>query len=264
MKRRWTQEEDQILIENYPKHGIKGCVDKLNRTDPSIRKRIQTLKLKYIPSIPEKYLKENFEPIVKNSNSINDVCKNIGLNTFHGNFQTVKKYIKLYSIDTSHFYKKYDSYGRKQIPHEEVFCKNSSYKDNRQLKKRLISLGIKEEKCEGEGCLIKSEWLGKKIILQLDHINGDNTDNIVDNLRLLCPNCHSQTNTFAGKNSKREKKKSVKEKKIRKSKCPSKSQLFKDFEELNSFLSVGKKYNVSDNAVRKWCKKLDINLKTKK
>ena len=61
--------------------------------------------------------------------------------------------------------------------------------------------GKKEQKCEKCGL---TEWMGKPIVLQLDHINGDNRDNRIENLRLLCPNCHSQTETFCRKNRKKD------------------------------------------------------------
>ena len=67
------------------------------------------------------------------------------------------------------------------------------------LKKRLVNDGILEYKCAK--CSL-SEWLGNKIVLQLDHINGDHYDNRIHNLRLLCPNCHSQTVTFNVGNNK--------------------------------------------------------------
>lgn len=70
------------------------------------------------------------------------------------------------------------------------------------LKRRLTKAGILAEVCNICGI---SEWQGNKLSLQLDHIDGNNKNNLVDNLRLLCPNCHSQTDTFCGKNVKRSK-----------------------------------------------------------
>ena len=68
------------------------------------------------------------------------------------------------------------------------------------LKSRLISAGLKEERCEG--CALV-EWRGRPIALQLHHINGDGLDNRLENLSLLCGNCHAQTDTWGGKNKKK-------------------------------------------------------------
>ncbi len=74
---------------------------------------------------------------------------------------------------------------------------NSDCLKSANLRKRLIAEGLKEARCEI--CKL-DEWLGRPIPLQLDHINGDRTDNRLENLRLLCPNCHAQTDTYCGKN----------------------------------------------------------------
>ena|ERR1035437_2569729 len=83
---------------------------------------------------------------------------------------------------------------------EQVFVENSTYPRHR-LKERLIKFMIIDHKCQC--CSIEHEWNNKPLILQLDHINGINNDNRLENLRFLCPNCHSQQETFAGKNSKK-------------------------------------------------------------
>jgi 5-methylcytosine-specific restriction endonuclease McrA len=74
--------------------------------------------------------------------------------------------------------------------------KHPSYQSNK-LRIRLIEEGIKLHKCEACGL---REWQGKHISLELDHINGKRTDHTLSNLRVLCPNCHSQTSTYRGKN----------------------------------------------------------------
>lgn len=76
------------------------------------------------------------------------------------------------------------------------FLKDGSTLSNQAVKERLKDLGV-EQCCSSCGI---TEWYGKKIPLELDHINGKNTDNRIENLRLLCPNCHSLTDTWRGKN----------------------------------------------------------------
>lgn len=84
----------------------------------------------------------------------------------------------------------------KKIPIEEILVENSTYQTNK-LRKRLLKEGFKEHRCEV--CLL-TEWQGKEIPLELDHLNGCNNDHRLFNLRLICPNCHAQSENYRGKN----------------------------------------------------------------
>lgn len=74
------------------------------------------------------------------------------------------------------------------------------------LKRRLLKEGIKEEVCENLKCNVTSMWLNEYLSLHLDHIDGDCNNHKLENLRLLCPNCHTQTPTYAGKNKNKNRK----------------------------------------------------------
>ena len=83
-------------------------------------------------------------------------------------------------------------------PLEEILVRDSTYRSTRHLKARLVEAGLLDPRCEQ--CGIRT-WNGRPLTLQLDHINGDRRDNRLENLRLLCPNCHAQTDTYCGRNA---------------------------------------------------------------
>jgi hypothetical protein len=157
----------------------------------------------------ERYSKDNFEKAIREATSIKSALKNLGLRAAGGNYKVFYKYVEKYSIDTSHFETKEEIYKRtlsinaskRKKPLPEILIENSNY-DRTELKKRLYKEGLKERCCEMPGCNQGELWMGKKISLILDHINGVYNDNRIENLRIVCPNCNAALPTHAGKNNK--------------------------------------------------------------
>ena len=223
--------------------------------------------------------KEELESLVSSSYTYKEVLRKAGYTTFGGkNNDTLKYYINLYNISCDHFTTNMINTTKRN--EENVFCKNSTVTQT-VLRRWFIRKQYVKYECSKCGI---SEWNNQELALQLDHIDGDNSNNEISNLRWLCPNCHSQTENFAGKNvklkneannkySKKKYCKCGKEitlyskqcrgcfcKSRRKVKRPTKEQLYNDLKETN-FLQVGKKYGVSDNTIRKWCKNYNLPIK---
>ncbi|MGZ4202077.1 MAG: HNH endonuclease [Thermoleophilaceae bacterium] len=81
------------------------------------------------------------------------------------------------------------------MPLDELLVRRARNRNN--IKQRLIRAGVKTGTCEVCGI---ADWLGRPLSMALHHVNGDRHDNRLDNLALLCPNCHSQTDNFSGRN----------------------------------------------------------------
>lgn len=139
---------------------------------------------------------------VQNNHSIAGVIGALGLVPAGGNYQTISRHIRRLQLDTSHFTGQRHLKGKanpwvKRRPLSEILVENSDYTTTHHLRIRLIKEHVLINSCYECGI---STWQGKPLSLHLDHINGVRTDNRIENLRLLCPNCHSQTPTYAGKN----------------------------------------------------------------
>jgi hypothetical protein len=226
------------------------------------------------------YSDEEFILAVKESKSLAGVMKKIGIKPVGGNYHTVKKKILEFGLDTSHFS------GKASIPKGTELKKFDELVSTDAIKKRLVK--ERGHQCE---CCQKTMWLGGSIVLELDHVNGDRFNNTRENLRLLCPNCHALTPTYRGKNISKESKGSMSirmkqrgcknteenipflfcqdcncqvktksktgrclpchAKASRKTARPPLEILMSEIAN-SSFIAVGRKYGVSDNAIRKW------------
>lgn len=141
---------------------------------------------------------------VRDVYSIRQVICRLGLKPAGGNYVQVQKYLKEVGVDTSHFKgqgwnKGMKGIGKPRMSMEEILIQNSGFQSYK-LKNRLFAARLKDRKCEECGWAKESE--DGRIPLELDHINGDSRDNRLENLRILCPNCHSLKPTHRGRNKK--------------------------------------------------------------
>lgn len=140
---------------------------------------------------------EQFREIVASSNTYSDCLRALGLGTKGGSSTDIlKRRISELNCSIEHFGRRGPGCQAKYAL-IDILVENSTYANISSLKRRLVREGVLEYKCAVCGI---NEWLGQEISLQLDHINGVNNDHRAENLRFLCPNCHSQTDTYGGKN----------------------------------------------------------------
>lgn len=146
--------------------------------------------------MPVKWTKDILENAVVSNTSLAGVLRHLGFSSYSGGTSShIRSRIEYYGISTDHF--KHPCNGEasnRRLKPEEILVKGSTTRvHTRQLRRALLESGVPYV-CAA--CGQPPEWQGKPLVLQVDHIDGDWSNNIKDNLRFLCLHCHSQTSTF--------------------------------------------------------------------
>jgi hypothetical protein len=209
--------------------------------------------------------------------SISEVLRLLEMRPAGGNHLTIRRYVELWGIPTDHFdplWAQREATRREPVPLAQVLVRDSTYRRG-VLKRRLYAAGLKRPICElcGQGEI----WNGRRMALILDHVNGEATDNRLENLRIVCANCNATLDTHCGRNKPRGRPpvacaqcggKFRAQKRtqrfcsrrcaglnqaptLRRAERPPYELLLTNIRELG-YLATGRKYGVSDNAIRKW------------
>lgn len=145
-----------------------------------------------------KYTKEILQDAVDNSHSVADVLRFLGLKWAGGTHHYISSKIKSYEIDTSHFGGKGWAKGRTSPDRLDwtailVYDRLNGRKQHTYMLRRAIVDSGAEEVCSE--CGKPPVWNNKPLVLEIDHIDGNNVNDVPENLRFLCPDCHSQQAT---------------------------------------------------------------------
>jgi Zn finger protein HypA/HybF involved in hydrogenase expression len=226
--------------------------------------------MKFKPSKQRKWTDTELISAVANNTTIVGILRNLGLSSSPGNYKTIRTYCSLLSLDTSHIN------GQPSIKFtgnarllKSILIKDSDYTNSSNLRIRLIKENLLKEICSK--CGLGPIWQNESLVLQLEHKNGDSRDHRLENLCLLCPNCHSQTKTYSRgwKNGIRYKQqnkccdcgKNIDRSAIRCISCHSNHQVIIEWPDAielekevmtTSYRRVAEHLGVTDNAIRKY------------
>jgi hypothetical protein len=239
--------------------------------------------VRIVPPRGPRYSEVQAREAIAASLSYSDALRRLGMRPAGGNHRTIRRYAEeVWRIPVDHFdpgAARRTPLRREAVPLEEVLVERSRYQRAR-LRERLFDAGLKERRCElcGQGEL----WRGRRMSLILDHVNGVADDNRLANLRVVCPNCNATLDTHCGRNSayppmeracllcgtafrpraerqrycsracgQRAPRRSRPQLALGRAERPPYEQLVAEIEAFG-YLAVGRRYGVSDNAIRKW------------
>lgn len=214
------------------------------------------------------YDRDRINEAIPKSTTYSEVLEYLGIPTRGGNIETLKRIIEQMGVDTSHFTgRRVNDVTRQYYILSDKYIESGRRIQSSKLLEKLVRENKKCPQCEKCGIV---DWNGKAIVFHLHHLDGNPENNNLDNLQVLCPNCHSQTNNYKGKANTRVKQtfyctecgKEVKSKACRCRVCASKhrkpfviipkTQLESDLVEHNyNICAIARKYGLSDNAIRK-------------
>lgn len=144
---------------------------------------------------------DKLRKVVSESICMSDVCRLLNITLCTYNFRCISSLCEEHSISRSHFdIKRSFRRNKRTRTKADIFCEGSTY-SRCNLRQAAMRFGMYTGCCQI--CGIGEIWMGKKLTLELDHINGINDDNREENLRWLCPNCHSQTDTYRNSNNRK-------------------------------------------------------------
>ncbi len=194
---KWIEKEVNFLINNYEKLGQRGVAKHLNKHRITVSRKAKKLGLKL--RVDNFVRVEVLKDVVKVCLNYKEVLEELNKIVNGKNYKILKEYIKKYNIDVEHFDAFYKNRNRETLGYDISFwLKNGTKIGSSKLKKKLYKEGLKQRICEK--CGQDENWKGVKISLILDHINGINDDNRLENLRIVCPNCNAGLETYCGKN----------------------------------------------------------------
>lgn len=184
---------------------VKLGVDPRSGSRRYIRARMRTLGINttHFEREGARWTREILEPVVAASTNMNEVLRRLGLGIVGGHHTHISNRVRELGIDTSHFTARTSGNGagrRRRMP-EEILVEQAPEGARRvpsnRLRRLMLDAGV-EDRCAL--CGTPPAWRGRPLPLEVDHMDGSWRNNRLENLRLLCPNCHATTDTYRGRN----------------------------------------------------------------